>query len=178
MALRNVWLHRAKTLLRGIVYMRVCVCVSMSQCFFAHLQKQSMCIVLYVCIYIYTYRDVSDGCLKATLQPADRRNNSCEKSPRRERIRRERVREESQQERRSQQQSAREGRKVRNTVFSQVLWLRRLESRLAKAANAEPSGCTPLWREAYLSLAAFFGKPVVEQSACECGAKQISKSKC
>lgn len=52
------------------------------------------------------------------------------------------------------------------------------KSRLAKAANAEPSGCTPLWREAYLILAAFFGKSVVEQSACECGAKQISKSEC
>ena len=108
-----MWLHRAKTLLRDIVYMCVSVCVSMSQCFFRTPTKKTM---LYIYIYIHIEMLAMDV-EKSHFQPADRRNNSCEKSQRRERIRRERVREESQQERRSQQQSVREGRKVRNTVF-------------------------------------------------------------
>ena len=36
--------------------------------------------------------------------------------------------------------NARKGRKVANTVFSNVLWLRGSKSRLAKAAGAEPAG--------------------------------------
>ena len=35
---------------------------------------------------------------------------------------------------------AQKGRKVANTVFSNVLWLRGSKSRLAKAAGAEPAG--------------------------------------
>ena len=51
--------------------------------------------------------------------------------------------------------------KSRNTVFFNDLWLQRVETRLAKAAGAEPCGQT---RD--------------EKIVRRCGAKHICKSKC
>ena len=79
--------------------------------------------------------------------------------------------------------------KSRNTVFSNDLWLRRVEKyRLAEAAGAEPAGqmrdekYTPLWREAHFQVKMHkdlsFG-PLLEvamsKNARHCGAKHMCK---
>ena len=83
--------------------------------------------------------------------------------------------------------------KLRNTVFFQ--WFgapeglkvgslkRRVRSQLARW---EMKNCTPLWREAHFQVKMYkthhsgttFGSWDVAKSACRCGAKHISKSKC
>ena len=55
MALRNVWLHRAKTLLRGIVYMRVCVCVRVHVSMFFRTPTKTKYVYSAICMYIYIH---------------------------------------------------------------------------------------------------------------------------
>ena len=86
---------------------------------------------------------------------------------------------------------ARKGRKVaKHCVFPMICGSGGSNSRLAKAAGAEPAGqmrdenCTPLWREISkvklenTSASDHFWKLRCQKSARRCGAKHISKSKC
>ena len=113
------------------------------------------------------------------------------KSQREEKSRREKIREEKESEERSS--DARKGRKVaKHCVFPMMCGSGGSKSRLAKAADAEPSGqmsdekvhavvARSTFRSQNVQSTAasdHFWKFRCRKSARRCGAKHISKSKC
>ena len=116
------------------------------------------------------------------------------------RVREEKRREEKRRRKKLKRESlrrkktgARKGRKVaKHCVFPMILWLRKVESRLAKAAGAEPAGqmrdeklhavvarsTFPSQNVQNTSCSDHFWKLRYRISARRCGAKHISKSKC
>ena len=151
-------------------------------------------VYIYICIYKYVYIYINTHYRRKfrsqTSESMDRWKAEQGRGREKRKIRRKKSRRE--RVRRKKMQMREKVGKSRNTVFFQ--WFvapegrkvgslkRRVRSQLAKW---EMKNCTPLWREAHFQVKMYKTHQLRttftswgRKSACRCGAKRISKSKC